>query len=496
MAAECGNDGGEPPDRSTFQPEDTVRELWTSLSLPEHALKSLALEDSNEIYYQSSFKISHIAQSSIGLSALAAALIKSIRNPSHIPKVTIPLRHACLEYQTERLFSIDGKPVASVFGPIGGLHATADGHVRIHDSFPNHRNGTLALLGLDEGATREDVGKEVAKWKKLELEEAGYRNKLAIYALRSYEEWDALPQPQAVSNSPIKIQKISAEGPKGLPAHMKQGADRCLRGLRVIELSRVIAAPVAGKTLAAHGADVLWVTSPKLPDLPVLDRNLSRGKRTTQLDLNDEEDKKVLRELVKDCDVFIQGYRPEALAKKGFGPADLVKLNPSLIYANLSAFGPTGPWSDRRGFDSLVQTCSGMNVSEAEHFGEGAAARPMPVQALDHSAGYLLATGIAAAVYKRATEGGSWEVSVSLTGVSKYMRSLGQWPGKDGFEHHDPAPKPEEVPEEYFETRDSGFGRMRGLKHAAVIEGATPGFERMPKPLGNDEARWLRKSLE
>lgn len=484
--------GQSARDRSHFTPWHTVRHIWTGLDLPEQALDSVELEESGP-YYQTSFKISHLAQSTIALSALSAALIHSLRTATSIPKVTVPLRHACLEFQTERLFTIDGKPPASPWGPIGGLHATADGHVRIHDSFPNHRNGALALLGLDEKASREDVSKEVKKYKKLELEDAGYRNKLAIYALRSYDEWDALPHASAVANFPILIRKISDQGPKGLPPKMNQNGDRCLRGLRVLELSRVIAAPVAGKTLAAHGADVLWVTSPGLPDLPSLDRNLSRGKRSIQLDLNHPEDRETLQRLVKGCDVFVQGYRPESLAGRGFSAADLVKLKPGLIYANLSAFGPDGPWSDRRGFDSLVQTCSGMNVSEEEHYGDGLPARPTPCQALDHGGGFLLATGVAAALYKRATEGGCWEVHVSLAGVMKYLRSLGQYPGKEGFEHPDPAHGLEDVPDSYLEERESGFGLMRGLKHAAIVEGAVPGFDHMPKPLGSDEQRWLEK---
>lgn len=478
------------PDRSNFTPRETVKHILTGLSLPEDALDSLELEESCALY-QSSYKISHIAQSTIALSALSAALVHSLRNASMIRKVTIPLRHACLEFQTERLLSINGKPPASAWGPLGGLHATSDGHVRIHDSFPNHRNGMLKLLGLNESAKRDDVGKAVKEWTKLGLEEAGYRNKLAVYALRSYDEWDALSQAGAVSNFPIVLRKISNEGVKGLPLSMKQDSDRCLRGLRVLELSRVIAAPVAGKTLAVHGADVLWVTSANLPDLPALDRNLSRGKRSIQLELNNAKDQETMRELVKHCDVFIQGYRPGSLAHRGFSAADLVALKPGLIYANLSAFGPHGPWSDRRGFDSLVQTCSGMNVSEAEHYAGRAAARPMPCQALDHAGGFLLATGIAAALYRRATEGGSWVVHVSLASVMKYLRSLGQYPGKEGFEHSDPAPEGAELPESYFEERDSGFGRMRGLKHAAVIEGAMPGFDHMSNHPGSDEPRWL-----
>lgn len=391
-------------------------------------------------------------------------------------------------------FTVNGNLPPSTWGPIGGLHATADstnGYVRIHDNFPHHRLGALRLLGLEDGASREDVGREVKKWKKVEFEDAAHRNGLAVYALRSFDEWDALPQAEAIAGFPILVQKLNESGPKGLPSTLKKDADRCLRGLRVVELSRVIAAPVAGNTLASHGADVLWVTSPNLPDLPSLDMNLSRGKRSIQLDLNDSNDREKLKDLIKDADVFIQGYRPSSLAARGFSAKELIALKPGLIYAHLSAFGPNGPWSERRGFDSLMQTATGMNVSEAEHLGEGAAARPMPCQALDHGAGYLLATGICAALYRRAMEGGSWEVHVSLAGVMRYLRSLGQYPGKSGFEHPNPANGMEDISQEYFVEGDSDFGRLKGLKPAPIIGDAMPGYDHMSRKLGSDGSKWL-----
>ena len=479
--------GSVIPDRSAFTPQDTVAHIWDSLSLPKNALDSLTFEEDGADY-PSSFKIGHLAQSTIALSALGAALMHSLRRGPSIPKVTIPVRHACAEFKTEALFTINGERLPDTWGPIGGLHATSDGHIRIHDNFSHHRSGALRILGLDESASREDVSEQVRKWKKVELEDAGYQNKCAMYALRSYAEWDASPHASAVSNFPIGIHKIDNSGPAELPSSMKDGSDKCLRELRVLELSRVIAAPVAGKTLAAHGADVLWVTSPNLPDLPSLDKNLMRGKRTIQLDLNNSTELEIMRGLLKDCDVFIQGYRPGSLANKGFSTAEIAKLKPGIICANLSAFGSDGPWSDRRGFDSLVQTCSGMNVSEAEHYGDGAAARPMPCQALDHGGGYLLATGVMAALYKRAIEGGSWEVNVSLAGVMKYLRSLAQRPGKEGFACADPT---KDVPYEHFEEGESEFGYYRGLKHAALVDGAVPSFEHPPKPLGSDKAQWL-----
>lgn len=179
-----------------------------------------------------------------------------------------------------------------------------------------------------------------------------------MYALRSYAEWDALPQSRAIDSFPIPIQRL-ADGPAGLPPRLFPGAGQCLRGLRVLELTRVIAGPLAGRTLAAHGADVLWVTSPHLPDLPVVDRDPARGKRSVQLDIRDPGGKAELVELIKSCDVFIQGYRPGALAALGLAPETLVELNPGIVIANMSAFGPAGPWAGRRGFDSLVQNVCG-----------------------------------------------------------------------------------------------------------------------------------------
>lgn len=133
-----------------------------------------------------------------------------------------------------------------------------------------------------------------------------------------------------------------SEGSVGLPSRMRSG-DRCLRGLRVLELSRVIAAPLAGKTLATHGADVLWVTSPKLPDLPTMDRDFGRGKRTIQLDVHNAADKKRLFELIKTCDVLIQGFCPGSLAAYSLSTEELIEMNPNIIYANMSSFGPDGP---------------------------------------------------------------------------------------------------------------------------------------------------------
>lgn len=477
------------PDRSAFEVINTIKHIWTALDLPEHALESIQLPGTGQAL-PSSFKVSHLAQASIALSALAASLVDSVySNTTSVKKVTVPLHHAAVEFASEQVYILNDKASPSSWGSIGGLYKTADGHVRMHDSFINHREAALKLLGCELTATRKDVAVKISTWKSLELEKAAQKNKAVIYALRSFSEWDATPQAKAIPDFPITLRKI-AECEAGLSPNIPTNADRCLRGLRVVEISRVIAAPVAGRTLAAHGADVLWVTSPNLPDLPGIDIDVSRGKRTVQLDLDNEEDRGTMKRLAQTADVFIQSYRPGALANKGFSPQDLAALCPDgIVYANLSAWGESGPWSQARGFDSMVQTVSGLNVSEAAHFGEGAAARPLPVQALDHAAGYLLATGILAGMYKQTQEGGSWEVNVSLAAVGKYLRSLGQIPGKQWFECI--SLKSLENSKDYLEEKECGFGSLKAVRHAADVEGKAPGWDHMPKKLGSDDAQWL-----
>ncbi|KAK5072442.1 hypothetical protein LTS08_008072 [Lithohypha guttulata] len=485
------SNGSTPPnpDRSSFEAKDSIVHLLEGMSLPSHLVESVDLSGEG-LGLPSSFKIAHLAQSSIALTALLASTYHSLRPNGKVSRVTVPLQHAVVEFKSERLYSLDGKPAPNPRGPIGGLHKSSDGHVRLHDSFPNHREGTKHLLGCSDNADRAAVGQKIADWTSIDLESAAFESKLVISALRSYKQWDVLPQAKAIADFPISITKI-VDGPAFSPTGNAGDIDKCLRGIKVLEMSRVIAAPLAGKTLAVHGADVLWITSPELPDLPALDRDFARGKRTAQLNIDKPEDKARLQSLVANADVFIQGFRPGSLAARGLSPDALAAQNPQgIICANMSAYGPDGPWSDKRGFDSLVQTCSGMNVSEAEHYGAGEAARPTPCQALDHTGGYFLAAGIIAALYKRATEGGSYKVDVSLAGVMKYLRSLGQFPGKSGFECKD-INSSTEVADEYMETRKSGFGVMRSVKHSATIDGMQVGWDHMPKPLGSDEPRWL-----
>ncbi len=254
--------------------------------------------------------------------------------------------------------------------------------------------------------------------------------------------------------------------------------------MRGLDLSRVIAGPVAGRTLAAHGAEVLLVTGPHLPSIEWLVIDTGRGKRSAQIDLRREEGRATLAGLVRDTDIFSQGYRPQALARFGFAPEDLARLRPGIIAVSLSAYGRVGPWASRRGFDSLVQSATGFNAAEAAAAGVSLP-KELPAQALDHATGYLMAFGAMMARYRQAREGGSWHVQVSLARTGRWLWQLGRV--ADGFGVTPPAI--DQFPGILEETA-SPFGTLSAVRHPAILTATPARFCRGAMPLGHDPAAW------
>lgn len=275
---------GAIDDRTRFDASDAVSFIWNHLQLPESALSALALHGTG-LAAPSSFKLGILAQASIALSALSAALVHGHVNDENIPKVQVELQHAIAEFNSHSFLTINGKHLSLPRPPIGGLHKTLDGQIRIHDGFLVHREALKKLLNCPGADDRDKIAAAVAQWTTADLEDAATKAGLAVASLRSYKQWDSLPQAHAISDFPIIIRKV-ADGKPAKADGLKVGSKKCLEGLRVVEIDRVIAAPVAGRTLTAHGADVLWVTSPNLEDQPSLDRDFARGKRTIRLDID------------------------------------------------------------------------------------------------------------------------------------------------------------------------------------------------------------------
>jgi len=274
------------------------------------------------------------------------------------------MRSAAIEFRSERYLRVDGKPPSEYHDPIAGLYRCGDGRwVRLHTNLPHHRDGVLALLGCSHD--RAAVQRALDQWRGEALETAAADAGLVVTACRSFAEWDAHPQGRAIARLPL----FTIDQTGDASAQPMGAADRPLAGVKVLDLTRIIAGPVCGRTLAAHGADVLLITASHLPSMQPLVIDTGRGKLSTSIDLRQSSGRETLAALLRGADVFVQGYRPGAIAAFGFGPQEVARIRPGIVYVSLCAYGHEGPWAGRRGFDSLVQTASGFNAAEAEAFG-------------------------------------------------------------------------------------------------------------------------------
>jgi crotonobetainyl-CoA:carnitine CoA-transferase CaiB-like acyl-CoA transferase len=458
-------------------PREILSDIWTSAGGEPSALDTVALTG-QEPQLPSSFRVAAAAQASIAATGLAAAQVWQLRS-GQSQDVAVDMRHAVVECRSERYLRVDGKPPPPAWDAIAGIYKTRDQRfVRLHTNFRHHRDAVCKVL--DCKPERDDVQAALMRWDGEAFETAAYAGGCVVAFMRSHEEWSALPQAKALAALPaVSIEKIGEAAPKPWPA-----GNRPLAGLRVLDLSRVIAGPVAGRTLAAHGADVLLISGPDLPAIPWLSIDNGRGKLTSFVELKSEAGRERLRDLLAGADIFSQGYRPRAIANLGFSPEDAARISPGIVYVSLSAYGHAGPWAERRGFDSLVQTATGFNHAEGQAAGVGGP-KELPAQMLDHATGYLMAFGAMMAKARQSREGGSWHVRVSLAQTGRWLWNLGRV--ADGFKTEDlrgDAVSP------FIEELPSGFGPLQSVRHSAVLS-KTPAFWARPAmPLGSHEPQW------
>ncbi len=457
-----------------------VAALWRNAQLPADALAQLQLlGDGNAAVLPSSFCVATAAQASLAAAALAAAELWQVRQPN-AARLPVQLDRTQATLGCTGYFSIDGHvpplwdPLSGLYPCGAGLPGDSAGWVRVHANFAHHRDGVLRLLHLPEGPAtpREAVAQALRGWAALAFEQAAADAGLVVAALRSMAEWDAHPQAAAVAAQPLvaieRMDSIGADGaatPSALPLLWPPTtpAQAPLHGLRVLDLTRILAGPVAGRLLASFGADVLLVNAPHLPNIDAI-ADTSRGKRSCLIDLRHQADRASFDALIGGCQVLLQGYRPGALAGHGYSAEALAQRRPGIVVAELSAYGWTGPWAGRRGFDSLVQTATGLNLAEAAAAGSSTP-QAMPAQILDYSAGHLLAFGIQAALLRQAQQGGSWRVRISLAGVGLWLRSLGRQPGGLAAQRPDITPLLEDSPSGFGLTGKPGV--LRAVRPAA-----------------------------
>lgn len=463
-------------------PADILRDIWTSIGGDKAALERVRLTG-EEPQIPSSFRVAVAGQTTIAAAGLAAAEIWRLRS-GETQDVSVDMRHAVAECRSERYLRLDDKPPPPAWDAIAGVYKTGDNRfVRCHTNFPHHRDAVCNVLGCEP--ERDKVQAALMQWKGEDFETAAYAAGGVVALMRSYDEWSALPQARALAELPlVSIEKIGEAPPKPWPQGLSNG-DRPLSGLRVLDLSRVIAGPVAGRTLAAHGADVLLVSGPELPAIPWLTIDTGRGKLTTLVELKSEAGRAQLRELLKGADIFSQGYRPRALAALGFAPEDAANINPGIVYVTLSAYGHAGPWAERRGFDSLVQTTTGFNHAEGQAAGIDGP-KELPAQMLDHATGYLMAVGAMMAKARQAREGGSWHVRVSLAQTGRWLWNLGRLDG--GLDTPDLTG--EAVHAAFIESMPSGFGTLKAVRHSALLSTTPARWSRPAMPLGSHLPQW------
>lgn len=472
-------------------PRDTLAAVWRDATDTDAAAVTF---DGDEHVLPGPYRVGHAAAACVGVTTLAAAELRRERGGTPSP-VNVHIGHAAEAFRSERHLAVAGRDTHELWAALSGDYRAADGWVRLHANYPHHADAILRALGTEPHGVREAVASRPA----VEVEDAVLAAGGAAAAMRDRTGWladgpgaavraEPLVSIERIGDAPVRpfrpldralSDRIIAEqalADRSAPSQLLAVwtlADHALFGVRVLDLTHVIAGPVATRVLAAHGASVLHVTDPKRPVLHRLVMDTGLGKRSCHVDLDTDEGRATLRALAADADVLVQSYRPDSLARRGFGPDDLAGTG--IVLASLAAYGHTGPWRGRRGFDSLVQMSCGIAADGGPDGGPDGAPTPLPVQALDHGSGWLAAFGVLTALRRRAREGGTWHVRVSLARTAEWLHDLGR----------DSAPAtPFDVTPLLDET-DGDYGRVTHLR----VPGAPPGLAGAHRP-GRDPATW------
>jgi crotonobetainyl-CoA:carnitine CoA-transferase CaiB-like acyl-CoA transferase len=464
-------------------PNEAFRTIAPIAGWPEARGNEVEIRGGYDPILPTPFRITETATAALAAIGLAASDLWEVRT-GRKQKIAIDTRRATASLRSGHYLVMEGQPVDFGRHTIMGVYPAKNGRWSyLHCNFPNHRDAALKVLGVPED--REAVKKAVAQWDAQELEEAIIAAKGAGGMVRTMAEWAQHPQGIAVASLPLmEIIKIGEA-----PAEPLAAGDRPLSGVRVLDLTRVIAGPTCARTLAEHGADVLKITAAHLPSLGRQEYDTGHGKLSAHLDLREAKDVETLQGLVRRADVFSQGYRPGTLGARGFSPEALAKLRPGIVCVSLCAFSHAGPWASRRGFDTVIQTVSGITHRQGELFpGKEPGPQFYPVSAIDYLTGYLMAVGAMVALKRRVQEGGSWLVRISLAQVGRWLVSRGEVP----------QAQLQDVQKEFTEAEldrwsmvsDTPVGRLRHLAPVLQMSETPTRWERPTVPLGHHRPEW------
>jgi crotonobetainyl-CoA:carnitine CoA-transferase CaiB-like acyl-CoA transferase len=460
-----------------------LRSILPAVGWPATRADAVAFGAGSDPILPTPFRIGEAGAATLGATGLAAADLWQLRT-GRSQSVGVDFRHATASLRSGHYMKLGDGQVSHARNTIMGVYPTKDGRWSyLHCNFPNHRAAALSVLGVPED--RAAVAKAVLNWNAADLEEAIIAAKGAGGMVRTHAEWADHPQSAAIAGLPLmEVVRIGDSAPEPLPA-----GNRPLSGVRVLDLTRVLAGPTCARTLAEHGADVLKITGPHLPNLGYQEFDTGHGKLSAHLDLREQRDVDTLRGLVRETDVFSQGYRPGTLGSRGLSPEELAAIRPGLVYVSLCAFSHAGPWASRRGFDTVIQTVSGITSRQAEVVpGKTPGPQFYPVSAIDYCTGYLMAFGAMVALGRRAREGGSWLVRISLAQVGKWIVDLGEVPA-DAARAAPEEFTPEEL-ERWSMVTETPSGRLRHLRPVVQMSETPTYWARPSVPLGYHQPVW------
>lgn len=474
MSAPCGPEA-QRCDAAT-------RAAWAALGGPPELLERIAYGSPSGAL-PARLPVRALARATVAVCSLAAAELAARRGTVPVPTVRVDDAAVGTAFTSERHLRIDGRAPTS-FAPLSGFWRTADGWVRTHANYPHHRAHLLSALGIADDAPQEAQANRLAAVARAlgaeQVQERVYAAGGLAVAVRTARQWAAHPAGRAAAAQPlVTVDPVPGAAPRPAAA-LPDGVLLPAAGVRVLDLTRVIAGPVATRTLGLLGADVLRVDPPWPPESEDAHADTGFGKRSTRLDLSRAADRAVFHDLLSTADVVVTGYRPGALDRHGLSPQELLTRRPGLVVARLSAWGTQGPWADRRGFDSLVQAASGIAVAEA---GEDGRPGALPAQALDHGTGYLLAAAVLRALTRRHDTGDGAVVTLSLAATASWLlNGLAAEPPRAAEAPYDPAGRLAET--------DAPVGRLVHALPPVDIAGGPADWSAPPSRWGCDAPGW------
>ncbi|MGY2684215.1 CoA transferase [Pseudomonas tolaasii] len=421
----------------------------------------------------STFAVTDLAGASIGAAGQAVAqLIR--QQTGRLPAVSVDRRLASFWFSSS--IRPVGWQVPPLWDPVAGDYASADGWIRLHTNAPHHREAAERVLG--KVADRAQMASNVATWQAAELEQAIVDAGGCAAQMRTWQAWQSHPQGRAVNAEPL-VQRETFAALTDKP--WLGSVARPLAGIKVLDLTRVLAGPVASRFLAGLGADVLRIDSPTWNE-PGVVPEMTLGKRCARLDLKSVEGRQIFESLLKDADILFHGYRADALEQLGYTSAELQTLAPGLIDVSLNAYGWSGPWRNRRGFDSLVQMSSGI-ANAGMAWKDSDKPVPLPLQALDHATGYLMAAAAIRALSERLSSGRGGSARLSLARTAKLLVETGQVPEQVALRAEEPA-------DQGLVVEQTPWGQAHRLLAPLTISGTPLQWDLAAGELGSHRAQW------